>query len=140
MNTLPTSDTTLFHSYLQGLFAWAMTQTGEDRTVTEAAQMQAIKEMAPQDALEAALICQMIASNHQAFTLLAKAQRATSPDSAKDWLNLANRFLSTYAKQIEALSKYQRKGKQTVVVEYMHAAAGSQVLVGNVETSRGKGR
>jgi endo-alpha-1,4-polygalactosaminidase (GH114 family) len=102
--------------------------------------MQALKEMAAQDPLEIAMVFQMLACNHQILTLLGKAQRTTFSDSAKDWLNLANRYMATYAKQMESLTKYQRKGKQTVVVEYMHAAAGSQVLVGNVATNQGQGR
>jgi hypothetical protein len=138
--TVPPSDISSFTIYQKALFNWAMTQPGEAQRVTAEAQMQAIDVMKPQDPLEAAMLAQMLACNHQVMTLLGKAQRATFSDSGRDWLNLASRFMATYAKQMEALTKYQRKGKQTVVVEHMHAAAGSQVLVGNVETGRGQGR
>jgi hypothetical protein len=44
----------------------------------------------------------------------------------------------TYARQMDALTRYRRKGQQKMVVEHVTVANGGQAVIGNL-TSGGRG-
>jgi hypothetical protein len=84
------------------------------------------------------LAAQMVSCHSQAMEFLRLALlNRSSAEHAKILSTIANKFLRTYVLQMEALSKYRRKGEQTVRVEHVTVNAGGQAIVGQVQTGRG---
>lgn len=80
------------------------------------------------------LLGQAIAANqghHSAMKQMSKAANADLPEIREQWLRLSTKLMSLYARQLEALSKYQRKGGQNMTVRH--------VILGSVTHSRGGG-
>lgn len=94
----------------------------------------AMAGIAPRDEAEGLLAAQMAATHHVALDCLKKAQAAGCPQAVRE-LNLryADRFLRTYATQMEALKRYRTSGQQRVTVEHVHVHQGGQAIVGNVQ-------
>jgi len=53
--------------------------------------------------------------------------------------NRAVKLLRVYTAQIEALTRYRNKAKQTVVVKHVHVHEGGQAIVGSVSQGEGGG-
>lgn len=97
-----------------------------------------IKEMCAKNPIEGMLYSQMIACHTQAMNLFLKGGAAYDSTDAQRYLNMADKFMRTYAKSLETLEKFKRGGKQHVVVENVVVNSGGQAIVGSI-TSKEKG-
>jgi hypothetical protein len=102
-----------------------------------------IAEWAPQNAMEAMLIAQIIATQEKALFFLKAAtgggQTLVAQQAA---MNFATRLMRLNLEQIEALQKLRGKsGQQKVVVEHVHVHVneGGQAIVGAVNAAKGEG-
>ena len=110
------------------------------------AALSVINGVRPQDEVEAMLAANMAVANITLLELVARTRAAIAGHLYQgnglkrlDVLgNLTNKFMRTFAIQIEALARKRRKGEQTVTVRHLHIHAGGQAVVGNV-THRGGG-
>jgi hypothetical protein len=91
----------------------------------------------PQDEVEAMMVAQMVATHAAAMSAMRRVANG-APELAEKYGNLANKFLRTYAAQVEALTRYRNRGKQKVTVEHVHVYPGGQAIVGTVEGGGGR--
>lgn len=81
----------------------------------------------PRDELEATLAAQMVAANECAMRCMRTMSGAALVDQQQMYGNLANKFMRTFAMQMETLSKLRRGGEQ--VVKHVHVHEGGQAVV-----------
>ncbi|EHJ48868.1 hypothetical protein DFW101_2865 [Solidesulfovibrio carbinoliphilus subsp. oakridgensis] len=94
--------------------------------------------LAPQNELEGMLAAQMTACHNAAMECLRRAcVKDQTFEGRKMNMTFADRFLRTFAVQVEALGKYRKGGQQKVVVEHVHVYPGGQAIVGNVNQTPG---
>lgn len=93
-----------------------------------------IAELAPQNATEAMLATQMIATHDAAMYFIACATRENQTITAGGATILwATRLMRLQLDQIEAMQKLRGKaGQQKVTVEHVHVYQGGQAIVGAV--------
>jgi hypothetical protein len=113
------------------------------------AALAVIDGVRPKDEIEAMLAAQMAVANVALLDLVARMREAAAShlyqgDGATRRLdvlgNLTNKFMRTYAMQVEALARKRRKvSQQRVTVRYLHVHSGAQAIVGNVNHTRGRG-
>ena len=102
----------------------------------------AIKDINPQDKIEAMLATQMVAVHNVAMQALARAScLLESKDIATATLgtkafNVASTLTRTYTMQMEALNKHRGKGQQKITVEYLNIAEGGKAVIGNIANSK----
>lgn len=101
----------------------------------------AMTGLAPRNELEGLLAAQMTACHNAAMECLRRAcVKDQTFEGRKMNMTFADRFMRTFAVQVEALGKYRKGGQQKVVVEHVHVYPGGQAIVGNVnQTPRGEG-
>ncbi|MEA4858328.1 MAG: HGGxSTG domain-containing protein [Solidesulfovibrio sp.] len=88
--------------------------------------------LAPQNELEGLLAAQMSACHNAAMECLRRAcVKDQTFEGRKMNMTFADRFMRTFAVQVEALGKYRKGGQQKVVVEHVHVYPGGQAIVGN---------
>ena len=103
------------------------------------AVLSAVSEINPKDPIESMLAAQMVSCHTQIMRLMEKVStKDLTADLVDKYLRLADRLTRTYARQVEVLSTYRRKGKQSMVVKHVTVKDGGQAIVGNVE-GRGTG-
>ena len=91
-----------------------------------------IKDIKPNDQLEAMLAAQMAAVHLAIMALarrLASVKSLPEQDSAERALNKSMR---TFTTQMEALKRYRTGGEQKVTVQHVTVGEGGQAIVGNV--------
>ena len=111
------------------------------------AALAVIDGVRPKDEVEAMLAANMAVANITLLELVARTRAAIAGHLYQgnglkrlDVLgNLTNKFMRTFAIQIEALARKRRKGEQTVTVRHLHIHAGGQAVVGNVTHRGGRG-
>jgi hypothetical protein len=89
-----------------------------------------IKGIEPKDQLEAMLAAQMAAVHQVTMKLAARlnlVERAEPQDIAA-----FNKFVRTFATQLEALKRYRTGGEQKVTVQHVSVNEGGQAIVGHV--------
>ena len=99
-----------------------------------------VKGIQPKDQLETMLAAQMAAVHSLTMTYarrLANAEALAQQESAERTLN---KLARTFAAQVEALKRYRTGGEQKVTVEHVTVNEGGQAIVGNVSSSRARGR
>lgn len=96
-----------------------------------------VESIAPQDAIEAMLATQMLATHNTAMRLMGRAHNAELMNHFESYSNQANKFLRTFATQVEALKRHRQKASQTVRVDHVHVNEGGQAIVGDVHTGGG---
>ncbi len=90
----------------------------------------------PQNELEATLAAQMVAANECAMRCMRSMVGTDNADHHKMYGDMANKFLRTFAAQVEALSKLRRGGEQ--VVKHVYVQEGGQaVIAGTVNNNTG---
>jgi hypothetical protein len=93
----------------------------------------AMAGIAPQNEMEGLLVAQMVSAHNAALECLRRAHVAEqTSEGRKLSLTFADRFMRTYAVQVEALARLRKGGQQKVVVEHVHVYPGGQAIVGNV--------
>jgi hypothetical protein len=102
--------------------------------------MAAVSEINPRDPVESMLAAQMVSCHTQIMRLLEKvSSKDLTAELVDKYLRLADRLTRTYARQMEVLSTYRRKGKQKMIVEHITVNNGGQAIVGNIGDRRGDG-
>jgi hypothetical protein len=96
------------------------------------AALAAIDGAHPQNEIEAMLLSEMAVTHALAMELIGRAKRAEHLPQFESAGNMAVKLMRTYTAQVEALTKLQRGGEQTVRVEHVHVHSGGQAVVGNV--------
>ena len=96
-----------------------------------------IEGIAPQDAIEAMLATQMVATHNTAMSLMGRAHNVDRMPQFDSYSNQANKFLRTFTAQVEALKRHRQKASQTVRVDHVHVNKGGQAIVGDVHTGGG---
>lgn len=92
----------------------------------------------PKDETEALLASQMIAAHASAHFCTDKMRNAQLVDQLQMYAGLANKFMRTFAAQMEALAKIRRGGEQ--IVKHVHVYEGGQAVVaGTIHQHRGGG-
>lgn len=92
----------------------------------------------PQNELEALLAAQMIAAHEGAMSMSAKMRHADMLPQFQAYSGLANKFMRTFAVQMETLAKIRRGGEQ--IVKHVHVYDGGQAVVANtINQHRGVG-
>ena len=111
------------------------------------AALSVINGVRPQDEVEAMLAANMAVANITLLELVARTRAAIAGHLYQgnglkrlDVLgNLTNKFMRTFAIQIEALARKRRRGEQIVTVKHVHVYSGGQAVVGNVTNRGGRG-
>lgn len=98
---------------------------------------QLIAGIGAQDAIEAMLATQMVASHNAAMHLMSKAHNAEYISQLESYANQSNKLMRTFATQVETLKRYRQKASQTVRVERVYVNEGGQAIVGDVHTGGG---
>lgn len=109
------------------------------QNITERQHDAAVAIMAavePQDELEATLAAQMVAANDCAMRCMRSMAGSQMTDHHQMYGNLANKFMRTFAAQMEALAKHRRGGEQ--VVKYIHVHEGGQAVVAGTINQGGR--
>jgi hypothetical protein len=96
------------------------------------AALAAVDGAHPQNEIEAMLVSEMAITHALAMELIGRAKRAEYLPQFESAGNMAVKLMRTYTAQVEALTKLQRGGEQTVRVEHVHVHSGGQAVVGNV--------
>lgn len=86
----------------------------------------------PNDHIEALLITQMVTTHNAVMRCFKIVANTESIDKMNLVYNSANKLLRSYAKQMEALSRYRSKGNQKIMVEHIHINSGGQAIIGNI--------
>ena len=109
---------------------------GLDQGLAQA--IKTIAELGPQNATEAMLAAQMIATNDDALFFMANATRDDQTFEGRDAnVSRATRLMRLHLEQIEAMQKLKGKaGQQKVTVEHVHVYQGGQAIVGAVGTGK----
>jgi hypothetical protein len=99
--------------------------------------------VAPENEVEAALGLQMAGCHMLAIEMLGRAKHTDRTDHMQLYGGMAVKLQRTFAAQLETLAKIRTKGKQVVEVihihKHIHAAPGSQVVVGDIHQGGGGG-
>ena len=96
-----------------------------------------VAEMLPRDLFEVQIVSQMIIIFDQTMALCGKVNKAgTCSEASNGNLKLIDRLMRVYAKLLEALSRYRRKGEQRIVVERLTVESGAQAIVASSVTGR----
>lgn len=87
----------------------------------------AMTGLAPQSELEGMLAAQMTACHNAAMECLRRAcVKDQTFEGRKMNMTFADRFMRTFAVQVEALGKHRKGGQQKVVVEHVHVYPGGK--------------
>ena len=86
----------------------------------------------PNDHIEALLITQMVTTHNAIMRCFKIVANTESIDKMNLVFSSANKLLRSYAKQMEALSRYRSKGNQKIMVEHVHINSGGQAIIGNI--------
>jgi hypothetical protein len=101
--------------------------------------LDAIKEIAPRDAVERMLAVQM-AAKHVAMVRSGRWLATTGiVDQLRVHYSGYNALARTYATQMDAVRKHRNGGNQTVTVQHVNVEGGGQAIVGDVQTGRCSG-
>jgi hypothetical protein len=100
-----------------------------------------IAELGPQNAMEAFLATQMVATHEAALLFLNRAtQDGQTMDSNDAYVLRATRLMRLHLDQLEAMQKLKGKtGQQRVTVEHVHVHKGGQAIVGAVSAANQTG-
>jgi hypothetical protein len=117
---------------------WPSSTDPVDRLIKATALM---GEMAPQNAMEAMLATQMIATNEAALMFLHRATSAGQTTEVVDANVLrSTRLMRLFNQQAETMQKLKGKApKQKVTVEQVNVHQGGQAIVGSVSTTNVEG-
>lgn len=100
----------------------------------------AMSGASPQDEIEGMLVAQMISVHNVAMDRLAGLLNPGRPQAVMDSrIHQATKLMRTFTTQVEALTKYRRRGEQKVTVEHVHVYPGGQAIVGNIDNTGGDG-
>ena len=109
----------------------------EDKGALLSSAVAALNGLAPCDAGEGMLGVQMIATHHAAMECLRHCLYETTTRDRN--LVHAERFLSLYVRQLQAMDRRRGSAEQQMSVGTVNVEAGAQAIVGNVTPGAGRG-
>ena len=121
--------------FVEGLIAQLINATSPSQQLSESNlnfALSVIKNIKPNDQVEAMLAAQMVAVHIATMRLawqLAHADNLPQLDSNE---RAFNKLARTYTAQMEALKRYRTGGEQKVTVQHVSVNDGGQAIVGNV--------
>jgi hypothetical protein len=91
-----------------------------------------VKQLEPQDPLEAMLAIQML-GNHliSCKTLYRAGLKEQTFDGLSENINRATKLSRTFISQMDALKKYRNKGNQKITVEHVNINEGGKAIIGS---------
>lgn len=136
--TLGTADGDLTQHRLFQLFN-IFPDSGEAGNTLNVA-LASLHSISPKDSVESMLGLQMLGTHNLAMEFIKRALMPNQTfDGVNENVNRAAKLMKAFAAQVEALSRYRGKGRQSVVVKHMHVSEGGQAIVGNVNGPSGRG-
>jgi hypothetical protein len=115
---------------------WPKSRDVHDHAIKAIAAM---AEMAPQNATEAMLAVQMIATHEAGLMFLRRATAGQYVQQVDASVLQATRLMRVFNEQLEAMQRFKGKaGQQKVTVEHVHVHEGGQAVVGAVSVSKGQ--
>ena len=117
---------------------WADSSNTESRDRQRRATVEALIGINPRDELEGMMAAQLIAAHHAAMECYQRAMiHGQTFEGRRENLNHANKLSRTWTTLLGALNRHRGKGKQKVIVKYVHVHAGRQAVAGTVERPNG---
>jgi hypothetical protein len=115
---------------------WPKPRDVDDHIIKAIATM---AEMAPQNATEAMLAVQMIATHEAGLMFLKRATTGQYVQQVDANVLHATRLMRVFNEQLEAMQRLKGKaGQQKVTVEHVHVHEGGKAVVGAVSVSNGQ--
>jgi len=91
----------------------------------------------PADGAETMLAAQMVGTHTAALNCLQRAAHPSQTFAGQDMaLKHAQKLMTLYAKQLDALNKHRGKGQQKITVRHVNVGSGGQAIVGNVDVHK----
>lgn len=101
------------------------------------AAVAALEAINPRDGLEGMLAVQMVATHNAALECFRRTMQIdVSFEVRESNLKYAEKLLSLYLRELEALQKRRGQGQQNVTVKHVKVEAGGQAMLGVVNASR----
>jgi len=91
------------------------------------------------DPLEGLIISQIAASYQASMEVMGKMLRADRLQTMDAYQKMADKLNRAFIRNVDALEKHRRNGKQTVVVKHVTVETGAQAIVGDVHGIKPKG-
>jgi hypothetical protein len=120
----------------------SMGSKGQSRAAVEQelnGALSMLEEIAPRDAIEAALVTQMVATHALIAAQARRLHGATAIPQLEANGSLLTKMQRIFIAQLEALQRYRGKAPQQVRVEHVHIHKGGQAIVGAVHAAGGRG-
>lgn len=100
---------------------------------------EALLSLAPSDPIEGMLCSRLIALHNQAMNFMSRTTNSEQTTAGVDMnINRSTKLFRLYNETLESLTKYRRKGSQTVTVQHVNVNSGGQAIV-NGELNQGGG-
>lgn len=119
---------------------WMHPDTSENaRRARVLRALELFESLKPGDSAEAMLAMQMVGTHDAALECSKRAALDNQTFEGRDMaLKHAQKLMSLYMQQLDALNKHRGNWQQKVTVERVHVEAGGQAIVGNVEQGQSK--
>jgi hypothetical protein len=105
-----------------------------ERNIRIVRALELYEDLKPVGSAEGMLAAQMVGTHSAALECLRRAVVEGQTFEGRDMaLKHAQKLMALYTQQLAALDKHRGKGQQKVTVEHVHAQAGGQAIVGNVD-------
>lgn len=113
--------------------------TEEERILDLRAAVASLEAINPRDGIEGMLAVQIVATHNAALECLRRAmQSQQSFELRASNLKHAERLMSLYLRQLEAMDRRRGQGQQNVTVKQVNVEAGGQAVVGVVNANPGR--
>lgn len=96
-----------------------------------------VKDIEPQDQMEAMLASQMAAVHMATMTFARRLEHVENIPQQDSAERAFNKLARTFTTQMEALKRYRTGGQQKMTVEHVTVNDGGQAIVGNVSSGGG---
>jgi len=111
----------------------------EDREHAVKSILGVLKGIEPQNTIEGLLAGQMLGTHSAAMECLRRAMIPEQSFEGRDQnLKHAEKLLSIYSQQMDALNRHRGKGQQKITVERVNVERGGQAMVGHIEGGKSK--
>jgi hypothetical protein len=99
-----------------------------------------IEDLKPKDAIETMLISQLIGTYNLSMAFMSRSQKENlSTELIDKNIERATKLMRTFTAQMEALTRYQTKGQQKMIIKRVNVNAGAQAVIGNIQDKGGEG-
>jgi len=132
LKVLGLRDAKALHGFLNQILNASSNVEGADQTQMEFA-LSFIKDLKPQNHLEATLASQMAAAHIASMYAAGRFMRAENSKVRESNESAMNKLMRTFVAQTDALKRLRSKAQQVVRVERVEVSEGGQAIVGSVQ-------